>query len=520
MMLLIQGALVLAEAAAPPQRADILVREGRILAVAPGLDDPAHPARAGLPPPDRVIDARRRLAMPGLVNAHYHSHDVLLKGMFEPLPLEQWNLLALPPGYPRRPREELRLRTLLGAAECLRSGITTVQDMNRLHPFDEDDLDLVLDCYRQVGLRVVFAPHFSEVPPTETIPFLADCVPEAERWRLSGGLPLVPRGTDALDRIAAAIAARQTPDGLVSFALGPSAPERVRPATLRRIADVSARLGIPVFTHLYESRATVVHARHAAPEGSLVAQLRQAGLLGPQLALAHCVWLSQAEIEAVAQSGTHVVLNPVGNLKTRSGIAPVKALRRAGAALALGADNCSCSDSQNLFQVMKAFCTLPAVSDDPDEDPPAAADALQAATEGGARALGLGGQVGAIRPGMRADIVLLDLTDPCLVPLNSAVRQVVFAESGRAVRTVLVEGRVVVEEGRLVAFDEATLAEEAAALMPALRADADAVRARLAPIFPMVQQANSRAWAEKVPLWRYAGTCPVCAPGRLRAEPA
>ncbi|WP_270933623.1 amidohydrolase family protein, partial [Falsiroseomonas oryzae] len=210
-VLLIEGALVLDLEADPdrPTRADILVAGGRIAAVADGLADPAHPARAGLPPPARVLDGRRRLAIPGLVNAHYHSHDVLLKGMFEPLPLEHWALLALPPSYPRRLRDELRLRTLLGAAECLRAGITTVADMNRLQPFDEDDLDLVLECYEQVGIRVVYAPHFSEVPPLVTTPFLADCVPEAERWRLGGGPPLVPRGEDALDRVAAAIAARQ-----------------------------------------------------------------------------------------------------------------------------------------------------------------------------------------------------------------------------------------------------------------------------------------------------------------------
>lgn len=518
--LLIEGALVLsgADEAERPQRADILVRDGAIVAVDEGLGNPEHPSRAGLPPPTRVIDARRRLAIPGLVNAHYHSHDVLLKGMFEPLPLEQWNLLALPPSYPRRPREELRVRTLLGAIECLRGGITTVQDMNRLHPFDEDDLDLVLDCYRQAGIRCVFAPHFSELPPTETVPFLAEEVPADDLWRLSGGVSLVPRGTDALDRIEAAIRARQGRDPLVTFALGPSAAERVRPATVGRIAEASARLGCQVFTHLYESRATVVHARRSAPGGSLVQMLAEAGLLGPQLGIAHCVWLSEEEIARIADAGAHCILNPVGNLKTRSGIAPVKALRRAGARLALGADNCSCSDAQNLFQVMKAFCALPAVSDDPDEDPPPASAALHAATSGGAAALGLADRIGALRPGMRADIVLLDLTDPSFVPLNSAVRQLVFTESGRAVRTVIVDGRITVEDGRATGVDEAALAEEAAALLPRLHADAAAVRERLAPAFPRVQAANHRAWAEPVPLWRYAGRCPTCTTAGLRAE--
>ena len=519
-VLLIEGALVLDldGDADRPARGDILVADGTIVAVGPGLADPAHPARAKLPPPSRVLDGRRRLAIPGFVNAHYHSHDVLLKGMFDPLPLEQWNLLALPPSYPRRPKEELRLRTLLGAAECLRGGITTVADMNRIQPLDEEDLDIVLAAYAEAGIRVVYAPHFSEVPPTVTTPFLTDCVPESELWRLSGAPPMFPRGVDALERIEAAILARRDRHPRLTFALGPSAPERVNAATLPRMAEVSARLGIPVFTHLYESRATVVHARHAMPGGSIVELMAQAGLLNPRLTLAHCVWLTEEEIARLAEAGANLVLNMIGNLKTRSGVAPVKAFRRAGARLALGADNCSCSDAQNLFQVMKAFCALPAVSDDPDEAPPTAAAALRAATEGGARAVGLEGKVGALRPGMRADIVLLDTGDPSFIPLNSAARQLVFTESGRAVRSVLVEGRVVLDEGRLTTIDESRLAEEVAAVMPGLHADAAAVRERLAPIFPLMEDANTRAWAEPVPLWRYVGGCPACGTRGLRAE--
>ena len=518
--LLIEGALVYDHDADTdrPERADILVTGNRIAAIAPGLGDPSHPARQGLPPP-RVIDGRRRLAIPGLFNAHYHSHDVLQKGMFEPLPLEIWNLLALPPSYPRRSREELRVRTLLGAVECLRAGITCVQDMNRLHPFDDDDLDLVLDCYQQVGIRCVYAPHFTELPPTASVPFLTDCVPEEERWRLSGGVSLLPKGVDALDRIEGVIAARRDARSRITFGLGPSAPERIRPGTMERLADLSARLGLPVYTHLYESRATVVHARRAIEGGSLIGFLKRAGLLGPRLSLAHCVWLTEEEIAEIAAAGTTVALNPMGNLKTRSGVAPIKALRRAGVYLALGADNCSCSDTQNLFQVMKAFCTLPAVSDDPDEDPPSAIDALRAATLGGARAAGLVDQVGALRPGMKADIVLLDLNDPSFVPLNSAARQIVFTEAGRGVRTVVVDGQVVVDEGRVTTIDEAALAEEAQALMPALLADAAAVKARIGPIRAGLSEANRRAWAEPVPLWRYVG-CPDCTPSRSpRCDP-
>src|ERR1051326_4769502 len=101
-----------------PALADILVRDGRIAEVRPGIQADAQ-----------VIDASGTLVLPGFVNAHYHSHDVLMKGAWETLPLEIWLMKALPPSYPKRSREEIKVRALLGAWECLRGGITTIQDM-------------------------------------------------------------------------------------------------------------------------------------------------------------------------------------------------------------------------------------------------------------------------------------------------------------------------------------------------------------------------------------------------------
>src|SRR5262245_10227690 len=134
--LLIRGARPLADPRAYdlPPPADILIENGVIAAIAPNL-------RAA---DCAVIEALDRLAVPGFVNAHYHSHDTLLKGAFEALPLDTWSILALPPAFPPRTSGELRVRTLIGAAECLLRGITTVQDMVRLHPYSLEHFDIVL----------------------------------------------------------------------------------------------------------------------------------------------------------------------------------------------------------------------------------------------------------------------------------------------------------------------------------------------------------------------------------------
>ncbi len=142
----------------------------------------------------------------------------------------------------------------------------------------------------------------------------------------------------------------------------------------------------------------IARQTHKSDEGSLINYLKRVGLLTPRTSLAHSVWMTRAEIESIAEGGANVVLNPVGNLKTRSGIAPIRTYLRNGVNVALGCDNCSCSDSQNMFQTMKLFAGLAAVTQ-PEPGPPTAADAIRAATVGGARTAGLGGRVGALRPG-------------------------------------------------------------------------------------------------------------------------
>ena len=141
-----------------PAFLDILIKGDRIERGGPDL------ARnmAGNKPAPRVIDARDRLIVPGFVNAHYHSHDVLLKGSFETVPFYVWLLNALPPQYPKRSMEEVRARTLLGAAECLQGGITTVQDMLTLNPIDPEAVDVVVDAYESIGMRTVLSLQIAD----------------------------------------------------------------------------------------------------------------------------------------------------------------------------------------------------------------------------------------------------------------------------------------------------------------------------------------------------------------------
>lgn len=471
---------------------DILVEGTRITALGPDLAAQAGPGVA-------VIDAAGRMAVPGFVNAHYHSHDVLAKGLIEGQPLELWSLHSAPMGA-NRSREEVRLRTLLGALECLRSGITTVQDMTNLAPLHEDYVDAVLDAYAEAGIRVVCSLAVRDVAPVDTAPYLRERLPP-DVQALVGDR--ASDGRAQLDFIARQID-RRPAGGRLRWALSPSAPQRCTPALLQGIAQLAERRNLPVYTHVYESKWQALHARRNYRDsgGSYIQFLEDLGLLNERLTIVHGVWLSPEEIDRVAARGAAVALNTLSNLKTKSGIAPIVALRRAGVRLAMGCDNCSCSDVQNIFQAMKLYCLFSAVGDPTAGDEPAA-EALRVATEGGARTAGLGSEIGALKPGMKADLVLIDLSDPAFVPFNSAVRQLVYSETGRGIETVIVDGRIVMRDRKITTVDEAALHRDVARAMPAFRKDYDAVVAGIRHALDHMRVVHTHALAQDVGLDRF-----------------
>ena len=490
-----------------PAISDILVIDGLVAAVRPGIADEVArgdwvPELASLPIVE-TIDARDRLVIPGFVNAHYHSHDVLLKGCFEAMPLELWLLSALPPNYKKRSAAEIRARTLLGAIECMRGGITTVQDLATIYPFDESHVDVILQAYEDVGIRCVFALQVSDVPGSKSIPVWGKGDQLASDGALSGGIEPFA-GLDIAELIRSLTKTRRHRHPRITWALGPSSPERCSEALLTSLADFSLQHDLPVYTHIYEAKAMrlLAETSHRSDGGSLVNYLERVGLLTPKLSLAHSVWMSPAEMDRVQEAGVNVVLNPVGNLKTRSGIAPVHGYLRRGVNMGIGCDNCSCNDAQNMFQSMKMFSALPAVCT-PEPEIPTAGQAIWAATVGGARTAGLEARIGALKPGMAADMAILDLTDPSFVPLNSAARQIVFIESGRSVETVIIDGQVVIRDRKVTTIDEKSLREEISELLKPLRREVEAVVARNARILPYLMEARRQTWAANVGFNRY-----------------
>jgi 5-methylthioadenosine/S-adenosylhomocysteine deaminase len=487
--------------------ADILIEDGLISRVGPGLSA-ALAAQAGTAPlADRIMDARGMMAVPGFASAHYHSHDTLLRGSFEPMPLESWFLHAVPPNYAKRSRDEIRARTLLGALDCLRGGITTIQDLVTVYPYDPDHVEAIVEAYREVGIRAVVAMQVADTPGQKGIPFWEQVVPEDLQRSLTGSVKPIGDADAVLGIVEAEFLRWRGTDARITWGFGPATPENCSTQLLKGLVDLAARHDARVFTHVYESKSMALNARWHYGEhgGSLIAYMDSIGMLNERLTMAHCVWLLPDEIQAVARSGASVALNPVSNLKTKSGVAATREMIAAGVRIGLGTDNCSCSDAQNMFQSMKLFCLLTAASH-AETGRPDARDALDAATVGSARALGLEGRIGRIAPGQHADLSLLDLSDPALQPMNDPCRLLVYAECGRAVRHVMVGGEFVVENGRSTRIDEDALFDTIARLMPALRGELDRIRTRNAQVAPYLARAHAMTMAQDVGIDRFIAT--------------
>jgi len=472
-----------------PPVADILIEGGRIAAVGTDLVvEDSH----------ETIDARGHLILPGLINAHYHSHDVLCRGLFEELPLEMWLFYTLPLGQ-NRSKEEVRARTLVGALESIRCGITTVQDMLGLVPLNAEYTDVVLSAYREAGIRVVFSPMVADLPAIAMVRY-NESLPSDVQDMLGTKTAPMQAQLDYLEHQFRTHRAEST----LHWAVAPFAPQRCTPKMLEACAALAQKHDLPVYTHVYETKGQALIARELFAEhgGSLITYLGNTGLLGPRLNIVHSVWISRSEMDRMAAADAGIVLNHLSNLKLKSGIAPVCDLREAGVRLGLGCDNCSGSDVQSVFQAMKMFCLLAAVSE-PEPGPGLAREALHHATIGNARTAGLDGELGAIRVGWRADLVLIDLNDVAYLPFNSAARQLVYTEAGRGVDTVIVDGRVVMKGRKVTTIDEDALRREVAALMRHFIADYDRVVESRRRALPHLLQAHRRVWQSQVGMNRF-----------------
>jgi cytosine/adenosine deaminase-related metal-dependent hydrolase len=432
-------------------RRTVVVDGGRIAAI----EEPGRSANAA-----ERIDCGRAALLPGMVNAHTHSNESWLRGRFDVLPLEPWMVHSYPAlASPRQTAREIYVRTALAALEMLRSGATCAVDfLYELAGLTEESLAAVVAAYRDVGLRAVVCLAVVDLGYLETVAVDPRLIPEPLQRRLEVERP--PAWPEWETVVRRAVARFHRPDEGIAIAIAPSGPQRCSDELLQGAAALADELDLTVHIHLLETRSQAAIGR-AARGCTLVERLTALDFLGPRVACEHAIWLTPGDIALAADSGATFVHNPVSNLKLGSGVCPVPELRGAGIRLALGTDGMCSNDGNDMLATLKLAGLLHTVWDLDYADWPGARAAWSMATAGGAQVAGDPDGLGAVAPGRRADLVLLDLDSAVFTPLNDPLNHVVFSSTRTAVRSVMVGGRWALRDGRVLGVDEAALLAEA-----------------------------------------------------------
>lgn len=443
----IRGGRVIDAAKRSAEPADILIEDDTIRTIGkPGLEAP-HDASE--------INAKHRLLMPGLVNAHTHSHANLPRGLGDRMSLE----LALNTNPALRKHfspEDKYLGAQIGAVEMLSKGCTACYDLVYEFPGPSvEGLLAVAQAYHDVGMRAVVAAMTTDRSFYESVPGLMNALPESVRRDIERA----PRKSwqDVLTVVKEAL--RQWPFDRdeVRLAIAPTIPAHCSDEFLVGAAGLAREHGIGLHTHLAESKVQAVAGLERYAK-TLTAHLQALGVLGANFTAAHGVWLDDDDMRCLADAGSAIAHNPASNMRYGSGMARVRRMLDLGLQVGIGTDSRSCSDNLNMFEAMRLAAYTSRVQG-PDYRRWLASDEVYTlATTASAAVLGMDDNIGRLAPGFKADIVFLDTRHPNYVPLTAVIDQVAYAEDGTAVAAVMVGGRIVVEHDRVTTLDYDVLA--------------------------------------------------------------
>jgi guanine deaminase len=401
--------------------------------------------------------------------------------------------------------EEIYLRTLIGGMELVRGGTTTVMDDVHLGTqLDPESISAVYRAYQDLGLRADVGIAYSDRPGHETIPYLDDALPQ--HLKIRGQAAMMPQ--EAMLGLWKDLAIQHT--GRVRAVISVSGPQRCTEAFQQEAWDLAENLSRPVLTHVLESRVQALTGPHFYGK-SLVSYMKDIGVLRKNSVLIHGVWMSQQDLDLVAEAGAKISHNPVSNLKLGSGIAPVIEMLDRGIPVGFGTDNHNGNDGCSMFESVKLAVMLQTTQTDDFRRWPDARSGLQGATEHGARVMGCAGALGRIEAGYKADFLMFDLTADAFLPLNDVAVHLVFADASRALRHVYVDGAPVLVEGDIVSVDEKAVRTEVLDRLSVMHKKVIDGAPKGREIQPYLTQAYERSLKDPR-LRAYASRCNCCNP--------
>lgn len=386
---------------------------------------------------DMIIDASGKIVLPGFVQAHVHLCQTLFRGQADDLELLDWLKKRIWPLEGAHDEESVYWSAMLGIAELIKGGTTSVIDMETVHHTESAFWAIDSSGIRAASGKVMM-DYGSDVPASlkESTPdSLRESEALLERWHMHD-------------------------DGRIRYAFAPRFVVSCSDELLVRVRDMARAAGVLVHTHASENRGEVALVQQDRGMRNVVC-LRELGLVGPNLVLAHCVWLDEEEMAILRDSGTKVVHCPSSNLKLASGIARVPEMLEMGMFVSMGADGAPCNNNLDMFREMRHAALIQKVRLGPTALPARAV--LEMATMGGARAMGLEDEIGSIEPGKRADIVIVDLHAPHAVPADGVdvMARIVYEANASDVETTIVDGRILMYGRKLLALNEDEVIREA-----------------------------------------------------------
>ncbi|MEQ1604055.1 MAG: amidohydrolase [Pyrinomonadaceae bacterium] len=373
--------------------------------------------------PKRVIDATGKVIIPGLINTHTHVPMSLFRGIADDLDLQEWLTKFIFPAEAKNVNEQfVRAGTRLGLAEMIRGGTTTYCDM---YYFE----DAIADETKKAGMRAVLGETVLDFPAPDNKTFDA-------------GMSYTERFIKKWQN-----------DPLIVPAIAPHAPYTVSQEHLLAARDLSNRLNAPLVIHLAEANTETEFIQQKHKGMRPIEFVESIGFLTDRTIAAHVIQANESELDILKRRGVGIAHNPQSNMKLAAGTAPVPAMLRRDMAVGLGTDGAASNNDVSMWEEMDTAAKLhKLISGDPKTL--SAEQAFEMATIRGARALHLDKITGSLEAGKRADLVILDMDSLNQTPYYSIYSSLVYSTKADDVRTVIINGKIVMLDRRLLTLNE------------------------------------------------------------------
>ena len=370
----------------------------------------------------KTIDTRNCLVMPGLINSHTHAAMTCFRGIADDIELMDWLNNYIFPAEARNVNPELAYwGSMLACAEMIKSGTTTFCDM---YLFEDETAQVA----HQAGMRCLLGEGLFDFPS-----------PNAKN----------PEDGFAYTRM---LIEKWANDPLVNIMVEPHSLYTCSPRLIKDAKALADEYNVLFATHLLENKGEAKQLKEKFGKRA-TAFLRDIGCLDERFFAFHCVCMDEEDIKIFADHGCKIVHNPESNMKLASGAAPISSMLEHGITVGLGTDGCASNNNLDMFGEMSTAAKLEK-AERLDPTVMSAKTVTRMATRDGAHVLGMGNITGSLKPGMKADIIIIDLNKPHLTPIYNEYSHIVYAAGGSDVETVIINGRIVMENRMLLTIDE------------------------------------------------------------------